>query len=163
MKAQNIAAGVVGAVVLICAGLYYYPAVGNTKASSKKTACLSNLKRLAMATEIYRADADDRLPLQNWFRPLQAILKGPDFLGCPEVFTQSRKEVGYAMNLPLVGAQYAKMRQPASTVLFFETDALRPDVVANLSARNRDRHQGKGSNVAYADTHAKFILKEDEP
>lgn len=163
MKLKSIAVALVGAVVLICAGLYYYPAVGNTKASSKRTACLSNLKRLAVATEVYRADADDRLPPQAWFQPLKAILKNQDFLGCPEVFTQSKKEVGYAMNLPLVGAQYAKIRQPTSTVLFFEVDALRPDVVANLAARNRDRHQGKGSNVSYADTHAKFISKDDEP
>lgn len=163
MTLRNTAVGLAVVVGLICAGLYLSPSVGNTKASTKRVACLSNLKQLAVATEVYRADADDRLPLQSWFQPLKALLRNPDFLGCFEVFTPSKKEVGYAMNLPLVGAQYAKIRQPASTVLFFETDALRSDVVANLAARNRDRHQGKGSNVSYADTHAKFIRKDEEP
>jgi len=163
VTARDVANIVAGTVILVCTGLIFLPVGGNDKASAKKTACLNNMKMLAVATEIYRADADDRLPPQVWWRPLKQILGNPEFLGCPEVFTDASKEGGFAMNLPLVSLRYPEIRRPESTVLFFETDALGPGVVMNLAGRNRDRHKGKGSNVAYADTHVKFVFKDKEP
>lgn len=149
--------------VLACGFFLLFPGWGGyDKEIAKKTACLSNIKQLAVAAEIYRQSNDGRFPAPTWNPQITSLVERHEFLSCPNVHLREGVH-GYAMHLPLVGARYAKLPKPETTVLFFETDALGEGVVASLEARNCDRHRGKGSNVAYADTHAKFIPKDRDP
>jgi prepilin-type processing-associated H-X9-DG protein len=127
---------------------------------TRPTQCLSNVKQLAVGLQIYLTDSDDRLPARGWLPEMEPYLKNDDMLTCPLV---PHGRYGYAMNAALMGIDANTVKAPAKTPLFFETDALGRGVVANLAARNRDRHDGKGSNISYLDSHAKFILKDDEP
>lgn len=124
--------------------------------------CRSNLKQLGYALQIYMTDSDERLPPTGWAAELEPYIKNEDMLTCPIVSRDRKAKFGYAMNSEVMGIDAAKVKDPAKTVVFFETDALGRGVVANLAARNRDRHKGK-SHVAYLDTQARAIPKEQEP
>lgn len=146
-------------LVAVVALFVFWPVYGGDE-RGPKTHCLSNVKQLAVAMQIYMSDADERLPAHGWLPELVPYMRNEEPLTCPEVLPAKH---GYAMNVALMGIDGVKVKEPARAILFFETDALGRGVVANLAARNRDRHDGKGSNVSYLDSHAKSILKEDEP
>ncbi len=133
---------------------------GHTKESAKWAACLSKLKQLGNATELYIADFDNRFPLENWTDATKAYRKDDQMLRCPEVFKIGG--YGYAMNSAVVGKQYLALEMNR-TVLYFETDALAKNVVMNLAGRVRDRHQGRFSNVTRCNTTAMKIDKDKEP
>lgn len=147
-------------LVAVVALFVFWPVYAGDGRSHPKTQCLSNVKQLAVAMQIYMSDADERLPAHGWLPELVPYMRNEEPLTCPEVLPA---KYGYAMNVALMGIDGGKVKDPARAILFFETDALGRGVVANLAARNRDRHDGKGSNVSYLDSHAKSILKEDEP
>ncbi len=130
--------------------------------AGSKTICLSNVKSISVASSLYAEDNSDRLPASSWWPGLSKFVASAELIDCPQVEAAGKK-FGYAMNLALAGQKPYSLGDPSKTVMFFETDALGPGVVMNLAGRNRDRHMGKGSNVAYADTHAKFVLKDTEP
>lgn len=124
--------------------------------------CMHNLKQLGFALQIYASDYDERLPATGWGDELKPFYKNEDMLTCPIVRKDKQSEFGYAMNSAIMGLDGSNVKDPAKTVAFFETDALGRGVVANLAARNPDRHKGK-SYVAYLDTQARAIPKEQEP
>lgn len=74
--------------------------------------------------------------------------------GCPTTF-RVKPQTGFAYKLGLAAARLSSVQDPEHTVLFFETEALAHDVVANLAARC-ERHDRGGSNVVYADGHGKY-------
>lgn len=158
-KGWWIAIGTAGALVLVAAVLL---PVTTSDPGAPNAMCLWNLKYLGRALNIYIGDYDERLPPTGWGGELEPYYKNEDMLTCPIVRKERQSEFGYAMNSEVMGIDAAKVKNPAKAVVFFETDALGRGVVANLAARNRDRHKGK-SHVAYLDTQARAIPKEQEP
>lgn len=159
-KGWWIAIGVAG--VLFLAAAIVFPILAKSTGGSPNVACRYNLKNLATALHIYMTDSDERLPATGWGDELRPYCKNEDMLTCPIIRKEKQSEFGYAMNSAIMGIDAAKVNDPAKTVVFFETDALGRGVVANLAARNRDRHKGK-SHVAYLDMQARAIPKEQEP
>ncbi len=59
---------VVIAIIAILAGMLL-PALGRAKSKAHEVYCLNSLKQVGLATSLYSADANERLPLvQNWGR-----------------------------------------------------------------------------------------------
>jgi len=57
---------VVVAIIAILSGMLL-PALGKAREKARQSVCLSNLKQLALAFELYRADCDDYYPINpNW-------------------------------------------------------------------------------------------------
>lgn len=151
------------ALVLLITAAIVFPILASTGGHGAPNAtCLYNLKELGFALQIYASDYDERLPATGWGDELKPFYKNEDMLTCPIVRKEQQTAFGYAMNSEVMGIDASKVKDPAKAVVFFETDALGRGVVANLAARNRDRHKGK-SHVAYLDTQARAISKEQEP
>lgn len=62
----NIAILIAVALLCLCAGFFFYPfGSGGAKEAAKKTMCLSNLKQMGSAMELYVSDHNDCYPSQN--------------------------------------------------------------------------------------------------
>ena len=159
-KGWWIAIGTASALVLVAA--IVFPTLASTHHPAYNASCQSNLRQIGTALQIYLTDSDERLPPTAWGDELKPFYKNEGMLTCPIVSRDRKAKFGYAMNSAVMGIDASKVKDPAKTVVFFETDALGRGVVANLAARNRDRHMGR-SNVAYLDSHVKPIPREQEP
>lgn len=83
---------VVLAIIAILAGLLL-PALGKTKARAQAIQCLGQLRQWGLATQIYVADNNDKLPNEGKPTPLESDLSNPNY----EAWYVSLPEV---MNLP---------------------------------------------------------------
>lgn len=141
-----------GILVLILI-LLLFPSSGNDKESAKGTACLSNVKQLALGLNAYAEDADGRYPVKNhWTQASSKYWKGDGVWRC---LSLPAGEFGYAFNSKLSAA---KVPEPSgSAILVFESTTLTPNAFDPfLTFPNPGRHRGRG-NLAYADGHAKKV------
>ncbi|MEQ1933040.1 MAG: hypothetical protein ABL962_04060 [Fimbriimonadaceae bacterium] len=149
---------VLAATLLLCCGCFgviLYKPILSAREASPHVQCLSNMKQLGTATAIYLADANDRMPLDNWMSALYPYTKNAAMMNCSELVRED-KHFGYAYKFGLSGLDSTLIKTPENTVLYFETDALAKDLVVNLAARTKTRHEGL-SGVSFVDTHAKRL------
>jgi hypothetical protein len=138
-----------------CLGFILYKPIMAARPVPPGNLCLSNLKQLSTATAIYCMDSNDKLPQENWITLLEPYTKRGPLSDCPEL-SSAEKHFGYAYKFGLCGLNFEEFKDAATTVLYFETDALAKDLVANLAARTQTRHEGL-SAVSFVDTHAKRL------
>ncbi|MCX8157442.1 MAG: prepilin-type N-terminal cleavage/methylation domain-containing protein [Verrucomicrobiae bacterium] len=110
---------VVIAIIAILAALLL-PSLGRAKRSARATACLSQLRQMGVALELYVQEHEDRLPscpllpstdtnLTPITTVLQPYLKKPEIWRCPEdeeIFP--REQTSYEWNAFLNGASYTR-------------------------------------------------------
>ncbi len=110
---------VVVAIIAILAALLL-PSLGRAKRSARATACLSQLRQMGVALELYVQEHEDRLPycpmlpssdtnLTPIMTVLQPYLKKPEIWRCPEdeaIFP--REQTSYEWNAFLNGASYTQ-------------------------------------------------------
>jgi hypothetical protein len=145
--------GVSLAVFFGCGIFVLVPVWTDSHPVSAGTQCLSNIKQISTATAIYLSDSNDRLPPENWISVLKPYTLNDDLANCPEV-SENGNQFGYAYKFGLRSRDVSKLSDPENTVLYFETDALSKNVVANLAARSSTRHK---TAVSFLDTHAKRL------
>lgn len=121
--------------------------------------CLSNVKQLGSSIQLYLGDYDERMPLNDWSVELGPYIGGTNHYHCPQLQKEAREakakvidRYGYAMHSAVMGKSATKI--DSQEVVFFETDALAPGVVANLAARSTTRHNNK-SVIGYMDSSAR--------
>lgn len=153
---------IIAAVICFWIAFTFFPPT-TLKDGAKKTQCLSNLKQLATAELLYLENNDQRFQAAAWSDPLMKYAKNPQLLNCPSAGADGKW--GFAMNYELIEAKVEDAGNPESTPLFFEIDALAKDVVANFEARSTSRHKRRemppAGNVAFLDTHARFLKLGD--
>lgn len=66
---------VVIAIIAILAAILF-PVFANAKVAANKTACLSQMKQLGTATQLYATDSDDRMPLSFAFDGIPSTSNG---------------------------------------------------------------------------------------
>lgn len=119
------------------------------KEAAKKTACLSNIKQLALGVMMYLADNDDKFSMNS--SKLKATLnpytKNDRLWFCPAT---DRTKVAYSINPNLLNKRADQLTDPANTVLLYEGSKGQLDF----------RHTGGMAAVAFADGHAKMITAE---
>ncbi len=132
---------ILDALVAVCVPLYVQ--FGRARAEATEDTCVSNLKMLYAATEMYAAQHGGRLPdASEWWRVTGEL--GATRERCLDDDTD--QEGSYALSPRWSGAVLKKIPGPAHTVLLYESDYGRPAY----------RHR-KGMNVRYADGHASWV------
>lgn len=129
--------------------LWLGPMVGDQKASAKSTSCLSNLKQMGIAFEMYSQDTDQRYPpAAKWMDVIEPLMK-EDLRSCPEV----QSGYGYAMSRFMDRAM-VPVKDAQVLPLLFES---------KLLGRNESeffpslpmRHPNRPGAVLFADGHAR--------
>ena len=162
---------VVLAIIGLLAALFL-PAFGRAKEAGRATACLSNLRQIGIALQLYTQDNNNRLPemrdqpFDTNAPPVTNALPGPDvvlsnYLGavtvlkCPSDLKKIYERTGssYSWNSVLNGqeAEHLKVMNldfdPHQVPVFFDKEAFH-------SARGAKR----GVNYLYADGHIRNLL-----
>lgn len=131
------------------------PALERSQQSARKAVCLSNVKNLSLAMQMFVADNEDRFPeAHRWVEALHDYIKSEDVLKCPEDDSDAR--CSYAMNEALSGLSLSDLDDPSSVVLFFETAEPGDNPVGGPDdVVSPGRHMG-GNNYGFADGHASW-------
>ena len=156
---------VVIAIIALLAAMLM-PAFGRAKEAGRATACLSNLRQIGIAFQLYVQDNNNRLPIMR-DKSLTATneLPSPDVvlsnclgnvnvLRCPsdkDLFTKTRSS--YSWNSLLNGQDADRLR--LFTFVFAPTQV---PVVYDKEAFHAARGQGREVNYLYADGHIKNLL-----
>jgi prepilin-type processing-associated H-X9-DG protein len=175
---------VVIAIIAVLAGLLL-PALGRAKARARATKCLSNLRQVGLASQMYADDFDGQLPQSqhnraSWVGTLQPYLAGTNLHRCPDDLNRTRI-YSYAINDFLNPHPYGAetldfsrlsfMPQPLQTLFMAEThvtltgsdhfhfaDAQDGGFGTNAFAEQVDveRHQQQ-ANYLFADGHVEAL------
>ena len=115
---------IVIAIVSILAALTF-SVFGYAKESARRTTCLSNLHQLGLALEGYRADWDDRKPVDNLLHSkrmerqawvsLEPYVKSHDVFHCPEDPRRSWERLGYIYRAFVPDLAHTSFRVPLGT------------------------------------------------
>ncbi|MEI6501848.1 MAG: DUF1559 domain-containing protein [Armatimonadota bacterium] len=178
---------VVIAIIAILASILF-PVFAKAREKARQSSCMSNMKQLDIAFQSYAQDYDEQLPYASpgllsaaplaasaawisasvtttWDPKLGSIypyIKNVQIFVCP-----SRKvdTCGYSMNSQCGGQSLGSIDDVSGTALL--TEALCDDAVTNYApdgvgdgGTQITAHNG-GSNVAFADGHAKWLNKSN--
>jgi hypothetical protein len=144
-----LAVGVLGAVV--------YPVFVRARATARKAVCLSNVKNISLAMQMYASDNDDRFPpADEWCDTLQGYVKDADVYRC---VSAPEHPCGYAYNAALSEVAYDALQDPTATIAVFESErgwnaAGGPELLAV-----EPRHLG-GDSYGFADGRAAWTPRE---
>lgn len=150
-----------GVVACVVVWVVFAPMYAGHRPASPNTVCLSHLKQIGTAGQLYLSDNEDRQPLENWVDSTLDYSKNSDVYSCPLVQTEP-KLYGYAMNSQVVGVDSTKVVDPSKTIVHFDTDAIYRNVVANLAAMSYSRHKNY-CTVVRMDSSAKRIRDPSLP
>jgi hypothetical protein len=126
----------------------------------RKAACLSNVKNLALALQMYLADNGDVFPAADaWCESLEDYVKNWDVFRCPSVRDRDR-ECDFAFNDALDGASMSDLADPASTVAIFESD-VGWNAAGDASILPAAPRHLEGDIYGRADGHALSVKREE--
>jgi prepilin-type processing-associated H-X9-DG protein len=132
------------------------PAFQRSRESARKAVCLSNMKNLSLAMQMFLADNNDRFPdADRWVAALEDYVRNADVLKCPS--DESDAVCSYAMNSALSGASMADVFDPVFTIVFFETRHPGDNPVGGIEdVVAPGRHNG-GNSYGFADGHVEWL------
>ncbi|MEN6549082.1 MAG: prepilin-type N-terminal cleavage/methylation domain-containing protein [Armatimonadia bacterium] len=172
---------VVIAIIAILAAILF-PVFAKARAKARQTACLSNVRQLSTALQMYAQDYDECYPYVNhdlgydWWQPMQPYVKNAQMFRCPAYkATSSEPQTDYLLNgLFAHGWAMSAFETPAEQIAI----AIRkqgvnetgyhpwPDDGTSWSDPSaysefethiaKDVHNG-GANYGFADGHAKWL------
>jgi len=175
---------VVIAIIAILAAILF-PVFARAREKARQSSCLSNVKQLNLALNMYAQDYDDTLPCVQmrspttlygyWFDVCEPYIKNQQVLVCP---SSPRQDVGYGWNYPHAGYRLDNGNQlnrseilyPAEMMLFGDSNngSYRrylycacvghwpfPPGIRDATNVIATRHN-EGANFGFADGHAKW-------
>ncbi len=109
--------------------------------------CLSNLKQVSLATQMYLQDFDETFPpiKKDYKKMVAPYLKRPAVFFCP-----AAPKTAYTLNTNLQGLKVKSVRMPRQTVLLYD----------GKKGKLEYRHDGRAS-VSFVDGHAKLVTPEE--
>ena len=161
---------VVLAVIAVLAGLLL-PAFSKAKEAGRATACLSNLRQVGIALQLYTQDNNNRLPIMrdksfdtnappiNALPGVEVVLSNQlgsvRVLKCPSDRKQFYEKTGssYSWNSLLNGQDAEHLK-----VMNIDFDPHQIPVFFDKEAFHSARGEKKGVNYLYADGHIKNLL-----
>lgn len=136
---------VVCAIVAVAASLLF-PVVAKARARAQQTKCLSNMRQMLLATQLYQQNHDQHLPDRNtvW----QDLSLPPKLLECPAANGGN----GYAYNYWVSQRVMTDPLMPKPNVLPLFTDSAQ-DENQLLTVQDIDPRHGEKASIGYADGH----------
>lgn len=137
----------VGLFVVAILGAILFPVFARARESARASSCVSNMKEMAVAMQMYAADYNSSLPpASNWCDSIQPKLQNQQAFVCPAV---SELKCGYGLNANV--GSLNNVQAPTHLVLLFESDG---GWNANGSSEKMIAAPRHGCyNVIYADGH----------
>jgi hypothetical protein len=115
-------------------------------------ACLSNMKRLTVASLMYSQDNNDRLPpAERWADAIKPLMKQDEIFRCPP--SQTDREFGIAFVTPMGTAAVSAIPSPDREVLLYDS----ADWARNAHGLGRRRDRARHDNVAYVSGRVKSL------
>jgi len=152
-------------VVPILAAILF-PVFALARVKARQVSCLANQKQMANALQAYAQDHDDRLPpASRWMSvTVPYAANNRSIYQCPEETGGRRgsQAYGFAFDDAQSGKSVAKMKNPASVRVVFESNDLSFDAHdsgTSLPAavkRNKGRHPS-GNGHIFADGHVDWV------
>jgi prepilin-type processing-associated H-X9-DG protein len=138
-----------------------YPVFTRSRESAQKAVCLSNIKNLALAMQMWLADHEDEFPkTERWVEELMPYLRNEDVLKCPA--DESGARSSYALNRAVIGKTLQDVEDASELVVFYETASPGQNPAgAPGDIVSPARHLG-GNNFGYADGHAMWAHEGQE-
>lgn len=139
-------------VLAVTAGLaiiatVFFPVFARSREKARQSSCLSNVKCLLLGLHEFAADHSDTLPsATTWAEDVVPYIGNRQILTCPQVL--EGQPVSYAFVSRWSGVKLSSIPDPANTIILYEVENGQPV----------HRHND-GTNVGYADGHAKWIPK----
>jgi prepilin-type processing-associated H-X9-DG protein len=122
--------------------------------------CLSNVKNISLALQMYVADNDDRLPpADGWGDGLYEYVKNREVFNCPHA---AGPEGSHAYNASLDGVALAALADPGQTIVVFESDSGWNAVGGPELLPDIPRHSG-GDHYGFADGHVEGLPRKQNP
>jgi len=133
-----------------------YPMFMRSRESAQKAVCLSNIKNLALAMQMWLADHNDEFPkTERWVEELMPYIGNEGVLKCPG--DESGARSSYALNKAVIGKRLQDVSDPAALVVFYETANPGENPVGGPEdVVSVPRHMG-GNDFAFADGHAEWV------
>jgi prepilin-type N-terminal cleavage/methylation domain-containing protein/prepilin-type processing-associated H-X9-DG protein len=172
---------VVIAIIAILAAILF-PVFARAREKARQTACLSNVKQLALGCHMYAQDYDERFPCVQhryghsptrfWFQVIQPYVMNEQVVVCP---SEPGTTPGYGWNYPHAGYRLdlghqlflGDIQYPSEMMLFGDSNpgSYRyylycgphwPGGIRDDTNVVSERHNG-GANFGYADGHGKWV------
>ena len=159
--------GIVAAVSLLLTAVYLFPLLSNRgRRTPERTACVINLKQIAMAHLMYAGDYDDRFPDRDvWMDVVFPYIKNKDIYHCPGIQREEPQlEIyGYCFNAELSRAKLPPLNLELKPLAFDSVNLARNASGFVDSLPSPGRHKSETADaayntIAYADGHAKAQL-----
>ncbi len=141
---------VVIAIIAILASILF-PVFSQARAKAREITCISNVKQLTLAIQIYRSE-NKKYPGLDWTTDPSMGLS-PKILVCPNRPTEN---IGYAMNGYLPGIVDGTVINEVHIVAVFDSTGSNVGIEPDFS-----RHGG-GGVIGFLDGHAKAIKSYDD-
>ncbi|UCC68818.1 MAG: hypothetical protein JSV79_02495 [Armatimonadota bacterium] len=144
----------VGYVVLMA-----YPVLLRENVSAHKAVCLSNVKNLTLALQMYLEDSGDVFPPSaGWCESVEPYIQNEDVFRCPAAKVRDLA-CAYAYNTSVAGVPLERFVAPADTVAIFESDAGWNAAGGRELLAEEPRHL-RGDNLGFADRHAAWCNRQ---
>jgi len=140
------------AVVLPITAAILYPVFARAREAAKTQICLANEHQLALAAISYANQHDGMLPpADKWSDAIVRYVKSRDAFVCPNA---RDRNCGYGFNKALGSRKLQSVRDPAGTVLIFESNLGWNGSGGRESPVPQPRHM-QADNFAFADGHSR--------
>ncbi|MCJ7752300.1 MAG: hypothetical protein MUQ65_14640, partial [Armatimonadetes bacterium] len=129
------------------------PVFERARASAQKSVCLSNMKNLSLAMQMYLTDYEGRFPeADGWVEALTEYIRDESVLKCPE--DDSEASCSYGMNAALSGKTLDEIGDASGVVVFFETASPGDNPVGGAEDVVSPPRHPTGNSYGFADGHA---------
>jgi len=151
-------------LIVLVVGAILMPVSVGDRVSARKGACLSDLKQLALAIQMYDGDTNGWLPRALvWADDIKPYTKSSgawSIYKCPGLQMPANDQFGHAFRRKLGGRREKSFQKPENVPAIFDSTDLSWNANGGLDLLPFDgRHPGGINGVAFLDGHARLLTR----